>query len=274
MTVEVAASAVVDPAAELAPGVTVGPFAVIGAGVRIGEGSEVGAGAHIQGPTRLGKRNRIFSHACIGFEPQDLKYRGEEVHLEVGDGNVFREFTTVHRGTAAGLGRTVIGDHNLFMAYVHVAHDCVVGDRTIFANGATLAGHVEVGDCAVVGAFSAVQQFRRVGSHCYVGGFSVITMDALPYMKVVGQKPVNYGVNRIGLERRGFDRESIGRIEAAMRLLLRSGLSVVDAVDRIKAEVPAAPEVDYLVRFVESAEHGFIRALPGRRRSSRGGGAG
>jgi UDP-N-acetylglucosamine acyltransferase len=180
-------SAHVDESAEIADGVTIGPFAVVGPRVKVGAGTEIGASAQIQGWTTLGENNRVFPHACVGFEPQDLKYEGEEVFLEVGDGNHFREFCTIHRGTGFGGGVTRIGDDNLFMAYSHVAHDCRVGSRTVFVNGATLAGHVEVGDDATIGAFSAIHQFCRVGRHAYVGGFSVVTMDALPFVKTVGQ---------------------------------------------------------------------------------------
>jgi UDP-N-acetylglucosamine acyltransferase len=270
MAIQVHPTAVVDPSAELADGVRVGPYAVIGPRVSVGAATEIGAQAHVQGFTRLGAGNRVFPHACVGFEPQDLKYRGEEVFLEVGDGNHFRELSTVHRGTAGGGGVTRIGNDNLFMAYSHVGHDAQVGSRTVFVNGATLAGHVEVGDDATIGAFSAVHQHCRVGRHAYVGGFSVITMDALPYVKTVGQKPVCYGLNVVGLRRKGFSREQIGRLEHAMRLLLSSGLNTSQALEAIAGEIDPAPEVDALVEFLRGSRRGVIKALPGRR-GSRGG---
>jgi UDP-N-acetylglucosamine acyltransferase len=264
-TARVHPSAVVDPSAELGAGVVVGPLAVVGARVVLGEGCEVGGQAQVQGPSRLGRGNRVFPHACVGFEPQDLKYAGEEVFLEVGDGNHFREFTTVHRGTAGGGGVTTIGSDNLFMAYSHVAHDCHVGDRTVFVNGATLAGHVEVGDDAVIGAYSAVHQFCRVGRHAYVGGFTVVTMDALPFAKTVGQKATFYGLNTIGLRRKGFSREAIARLEAAMKLLAHSGLNTRQAIERIEAELGGAPEIDDLLAFLRAARRGVVKTLPGRR---------
>ena len=178
-------SAVVDPTAELADDVVIGPYAVIGARVSIGSGTTVGAAAQIQGPTRIGRDNRIHGQACIGFDPQDVKFRGEETWLEIGDRNHFRELCTIQRGTAKGGGTTRIGDDNLFMVYTHVAHDCQVGNRTIFANNATLAGHVEVQDDASISAFTSIHQFCRVGRHAYVGGYSVITQDALPFVKTV-----------------------------------------------------------------------------------------
>lgn len=254
--------AAIDPGAVLADGVTVGPFAVIGPGVEIGEGTEVGAGAQIQGPTRIGRENRIFPYAAIGFEPQDLKFQGERVSLEIGDRNQFREFCTIHRGTAKGGGVTRIGSDNLFMAYSHVAHDCQVGSRTIFANNATLAGHVEVHDDASISAFSAVHQFCRVGRHAYVGGFSVVVMDALPFAKTVGQKPGFFGINRIGLARKGVAPETIRRLDRALRLLVRSGLNTAQALEEIRKELGGDPEVDYLVTFVESAKRGVHKSLP------------
>lgn len=264
-TASVHPSAVVDPSAELGAGVVVGALAVVGPRVVLGEGCEVGAQAQVQGPSRLGRGNRIFPHACVGFEPQDLKYGGEEVFLEVGDGNHFREFTSVHRGTAGGGGVTTIGSDNLFMAYSHVAHDCHVGDRTVFVNGATLAGHVEVGDDAVIGAYSAVHQFCRVGRHAYVGGYTVVTMDALPFSKTVGQKATFYGLNTIGLRRKGFSREAIARLEAAMKLLAHSGLNTRQAIERIEAELGGAPEIDDLLAFLRAAKRGVVKTLPGRR---------
>jgi UDP-N-acetylglucosamine acyltransferase len=262
--------AAVDPGAVLAGGVTVGPFAVIGSDVEIGEGTEVGSGAQVYGPTRIGRENRIFPSAAIGFEPQDLKFQGERVRLEIGDRNQFREFCTIHRGTAKGGGITRIGSDNLFMAYAHVAHDCQVGDRTIFANNATLAGHVEVHDDASISAFSAVHQFCRVGRHAYVGGFSVVVMDALPFSKTVGQKPAFFGINRIGLSRKGVAPETIRRLDRALRLLVRSGLNTAQALEEIRKELAGDSEVDYLIAFVESAKRGIHKNLP---RGGRGGAA-
>jgi UDP-N-acetylglucosamine acyltransferase len=264
------ALAFVDPGAKLGDGVRIGPFAVIGPGVEIGDGTEIGAGAQVYGPARIGRENRIHPQAAVGFEPQDLKFRGEEVSLEIGDRNQFREFTTIHRGTAKGGGVTRIGSDNLFMVYTHVAHDCQVGDRTIFANNATLAGHVEVHDDANISAFSAVHQFCRVGRHAYVGGYSVITQDALPFVKTVGQKPACYGLNAIGLKRKGVNAETIRRLETAYRILVRSRLPAPKALERLRAELAGDPQVDYLISFVETSQRGLHKSPP--RGGARGGG--
>lgn len=262
--------ACVDPAARLGDGVTVGPFAVIGADVEIGDGTEVGGGAHIQGPTKIGRENRIYPQAAIGFDPQDLKFQGEEVRLEIGDRNQFREFCTVHRGTSKGGGITRVGSDGLFMAYTHIAHDCQVGSRVIFANNATLAGHVDVHDDANISAFSSVHQFCRVGRHAYVGGYTVATLDALPFVKTVGQKPACYGLNSIGLKRKGVPAETIRKLEIAYRILVRSRLPTPKALEQIRAELAGDPDVDYLISFIESSQRGIIKSPP--RGGSRGGG--
>ncbi len=265
MSAEIHPAAVVDPTAELAEGVSVGPYAVVGAQVHLAEGTQVGAGAQVYGPTSVGRDNRIFPHACVGFEPQDLKFEGGQTRLVIGDRNRFREFSTVHRGTEHGGGLTTIGDDNLFMAYTHVAHDCHVGNRTVFSNAATLAGHVTIDDDATIGAFSAVHQFCRVGRHAYIGGYSVITKDALPWVKTVGIKPACYGVNTIGLERKGMAEATIQTVSDAMRILLRSKLNTTQAIDKIRRELPDSPEIAYLIEFLESSQRGLITALPGRR---------
>jgi UDP-N-acetylglucosamine acyltransferase len=252
----------VDPEAVLGADVRVGPFAVIGPGVEIGDGTEIGAGAQIQGPTRIGRGNRIFPQTAIGFDPQDLKYRGEPVRLEIGDHNTIREFCTVSRGTTAGGAVTRIGSHNLLMAYVHIAHDCQLGDRTVFANLATLAGHVEVHDDAIVGAFCTVHQFARIGRHAYLGAYTVMSKDALPFVKTVGVKPACYGINTIGLKRKGFDSAQVARLGRAYRLLTRSGLNTRQALARMREEVGGDPEVDHLIAFVESSRRGVIKAVP------------
>ncbi|MEJ2086019.1 MAG: acyl-ACP--UDP-N-acetylglucosamine O-acyltransferase [Acidobacteriota bacterium] len=263
-------TAIVDADANVASDVEIGPFAVIGSRVSLAAGNKIGAGAQVQGPTSLGEGNRIFPYACVGFEPQDLKFKGGETRLEIGAGNIFREFCTIHRGTEEGGGKTSIGNSNLFMAYSHVAHDCIVGDHTIFSNSATLAGHVVVEDKAVVGAFSAVHQFCRVGRHAYIGGFSVITKDALPWVKTVGQKPLCYGINTIGLQRQGFSEARIQLLQTAMRILLRSGLNTSQAVERLESEFPDNDDVRYLLDFLRGSQRGVITARPGRR-GGRGG---
>jgi len=257
--------AAVDSAAVLADTAVVGPFAVIGAEVEIGEGTEVGANAQVHGPARIGAGNVLYPHSCLGTDPQDLKYAGERVSLEVGDRNRIREFVTIHRGTGKGGGVTRVGDDNLIMVYSHIAHDCQVGSRTVFANNATLAGHCEVGDDAIVGAFSALQQFGRIGRHAYIGGYTRLLADALPFVKTVGLKPVVLGVNRIGLQRKGLEPERIAAITRAMKILLRSGLNSSQALERLEAELAGHEDVAYLIEFVRTARRGTVRALPGAR---------
>ena len=253
-------SALVDDAAELAAGVEIGPFVVIGADVRIGTGSVVGPFTRIEGPATIGRDNRIVGQVSLGTAPQDLKFGGEKTELRIGDGNTFREFVTVNRGTAGGGGVTEIGSGNFFMAYSHVAHDCHVGSQTIFANGATLAGHVEVGDHATIGAFSAVHQFCRVGEHAFIGGFTVATQDVLPYVKTVGNRPAKtYGVNTIGLQRKAFSEPAVQALQRAYRLLVRSKLKLEDALKRIEEELGEVREVRYLIDFIRSSRRGIIR---------------
>lgn len=261
-------TAQIDPGAKLHTGVRVEAYAVVGADVEIGEDCEIGAGAQILGPTRLGRENRIFPYACVGFEPQDLKFKGEVSYLEVGERNTIREFCTLNRGTSFGRGTTTIGDDNLFMAYSHVGHDSKVGHRTVFTNGATLAGHVEVGDDATIGAHSAVQQFCSIGRHGYIGGYSVITLDALPFSLTVGYKPSWYRVNRIGLERKGYGDAQIAELESAFRTLLRSGRNLSDGLDELRSLRSRSPDIDYLIEFVASSQRGVIKAARSGRRGA------
>jgi UDP-N-acetylglucosamine acyltransferase len=211
----------------------------------------------VDGWTVLGDRNQVFPFASIGLAPQDTKYRGEETRLAVGDDNVFREFVTVHRGTRGGGALTTVGDRNLFMAYAHVAHDCHVGSDTIFGNGATLGGHVTVGDHATISAFSGVHQFCRVGRHAFIGGYSVVTMDALPFAKTVGNRARIFGLNTIGLERRGFPPEIISRLRRAYRYLLVSKLNTRQALAQIEQDPSLrCDEVQYLVQFIRESPRG------------------
>ena len=252
-------TAQVDASAVIGPGTTIGPFSVVGADVRIGAGCVLHAHAVVEGPAVLGDGNRVFPFACLGMEPQDLKYAGEPTTLSVGDRNVFREGVTVHRGTAGGGGTTVVGSDGLFMAGSHIAHDCHVGDRVIFANAATLAGHVSVEDGATVGAFSGVHQFCRIGVHAYIGGYSVITQDAPPFVLTVGNRARTYGINVIGLQRKHFSPESIQALRHAYRLLFRAHLPLEEAIERVRAEMGDRQEVMALADFVATSKRGVTR---------------
>lgn len=245
-------TAVVQPGAVIGAGTIVGPYASIGPRVTIGRHCRIGASTVIDGWTDIGDHTEIYPFASIGLPPQDLKFRGETTRLSIGRHNVFREFVTIHRGTAGGGGVTTIGDHNLFMAYAHVAHDCHVGSHTIFGNGATLGGHVTVDDWVTISAFSGVHQFCRLGQYAFIGGYTVVTRNALPYAKTVGNRARMYGLNTIGLERRGFSRELVGKLRRAYRHLIQHNTS--RAIELIEADPGlAAPEVAYLVEFIRNA---------------------
>lgn len=239
--------------------VTIGPYAIVGPGVSLGPGCRVGAHANVEGPATLGPRCRLFPFSSIGTPPQDLKFRGEATRLVVGADNTFREFVTVNRGTAGGGGVTTLGAGNLFMAYAHVAHDCTVGSHTVFANAATLAGHVHVEDHATVGAFSGVHQFCRVGRHAFIGGYTVVTQDALPFVKTVGNRAEAFGINTVGLERKGFPPETIQALKRAYRLLCRSNLNTAQAAERIETELADVEECRYLLTFLRSSSRGVVK---------------
>lgn len=253
-------TAVVHPKARVAEGVRIGPGCVIGENVSIGAGTTFESNVFVGGWTDIGAGNRFSSFSSIGTEPQDVGYKDEETHVRIGDWNIFREFVTVNRGTVKGGGLTKIGDDGYFMAYVHIAHDCQVGNRVILINAATLGGHVEVGDGVMMSAFSAVHQFSRIGQSAFIGGFSVITKDVVPYCKVAGQRPVHIlGPNAIGLRRIGFGGERIRVIKAVFDILFFSGLNTRQAVDRIRAEIPAGEDRDEILRFIESSKRGIVK---------------
>ena len=254
-------TAVVSPGAEVGRGAEIGPFAVVGEGVRVGERTRVGAHVVVEGPTTIGEENVIFPFASIGHAPQDLKFAGERTEVVIGDRNQIRESVTVHRGTSGGGGLTRIGDDNLLMVGVHVAHDCVVGNKVIMANAATLAGHVTVEDGATIGAFSAVHQFCRVGRHAFVGGASIVVKDALPFARCQGNHARCFGENAVGLRRKGFSDDDVRRLHRAFRLLLAARLNTTQALDAIRADAAlvADPNVAYLVAFIESSQRGVIK---------------
>jgi UDP-N-acetylglucosamine acyltransferase len=251
--------AIIAPDAMLGEGVEVGAYTIIGAGVCIGAGSWIGPHAVINGPTTLGLENKVFQFASIGDAPQDKKYRGEPTRLEVGDRNVFREFCSVNRGTAAGRGVTKIGDDNLFMAYSHVAHDCIVGSNCVMSNCTALAGHVELGDWVILSGYAGVHQFCKVGAHSFLGNNAAVTRDVPPYLLVAGTPAEPKGVNSEGLKRRGFGPQQIANIRSAYRLLYRSGLKLAAATEQLQALAAEQPELLPFVQFLAVSARSIVR---------------
>ena len=251
-------TALIDPAARLADDVEVGPFSVIGADVEIGPGSRIGPHVVIKGPTVLGARTRIFQFASVGEDCQDKKYAGEPTRLVMGDDNVIREGVTLHRGTVQDRGETVIGSRNLFMAYVHVGHDCVIGNDSIFANQVTLAGHVQLGDFVIIGGLSAVHQFCRFGDHAMAGGGSIITKDTPAYVMINGNPAQVHGLNLVGLRRRGFSKEAIRGLSEAYKLVYRQGLTTEQALEQIRARF-SLPETETFAASIEASTRGIVR---------------
>ena len=252
-------TAIVHPEARIAEGVQIGPFCVIGEHVTIGGGTWIGPHVVIEGRTEIGSDNRIFQFASVGAIPQDLKFHGEETTLRIGDRNTIREFVTVHLGTQSGGGRTIIGNDNLFMAYAHVAHDCLVGDHVILANGATLAGHVSVDDFAILGGLSAVHQFTRVGRHVMISGGAMVTQDVPPFTIAQGDRAKPIGINTVGLKRRGFSEETLTVIKQAYKIVFRSGLRLEEALTRIDSEFGRFPEALAFTGFIRESQRGIAR---------------
>jgi len=251
--------AAVSPQAHIAADADIGPFTVIGPDVEIGAGTWVGPHVVINGPTRIGARNKIFQFASLGDAPQDKKYNGEPTLLEIGDRNVFRECVTVNRGTVLDKGVTHIGNDNLFMAYAHVAHDCVLGDQIVLANCATLGGHVEIGDWAIMGGLSAVHQRTKVGAHCFIAHTAAVTRDVPPYVMTVGRPAEPHSINAEGLKRRGFTAEQIMNIRRAYRVLYRSGLKLNAAVEELEKMAADHAEIRPFVEFIKRSERSLIR---------------
>ena len=267
-----ALSASVHPTARVHPGAALGDGTVVGAGasigphVRIGRNNRIGASCVIDGDTTIGDGNTLYSLGSFGQAPQDLKYRGEDTRLVIGNGNVFREFVTIHRGTVTGRNQTTIGDRNYVMAYAHVAHDCLIGNDTILSHGTTLGGHVDVDDFATLGGYAGVHQFCRIGKYAFIGGFSACTKDVLPYSKTVGNRAMIYGLNSIGLIRRGFTTETVRKLKSAYRYLLVSKLNTTRALERIEQDAAIdCPEVRYLVLFIRAAKRGVVLKRATRR---------
>jgi UDP-N-acetylglucosamine acyltransferase len=251
--------AVISPRAQLGEGVRVGPFAVIGPDVVIGPRTTVGAHAVIEGPTRIGQDNQIFQFASIGAAPQDKKYQGEPTQLTIGDRNVFREFCTMHRGTAQGRGLTSIGSDCLFMAYSHVAHDCDVGSNVILANCATMGGHVQIGEWVQLGGLSAIHQHCKVGAHAFVAGGAILTRDLPPYVMIAGNPAKPNSINAEGLKRRGFTPEQVRNLRVAYRILYRSGLKLADAVAQLTELARENTEVQPLLAFIDASTRSLVR---------------
>jgi UDP-N-acetylglucosamine acyltransferase len=251
--------AIVDAKASVADDVSIGPYSIIGPDVEIGAGTWVGPHVIIKGPCRIGQDNRIFQFSSIGEEPQDKKYNGEPTRLEIGDRNVIREYCTLNRGTAQGLGYTRVGNDNWIMAYVHVAHDCMVGDNTIFANNATLAGHVNIEDYAILGGACLIHQFCTIGTHSFIGMGSAIAKDVPPYLMVSGQPAQPHGLNAEGLRRRGFSPEAIKALRRAYKIVYRSGLTVTKALEQLAECKDAFAEVAAFAEFIAQSERGIVR---------------
>lgn len=252
--------AIVHPGARIAKNVSIGPWTIIGDDVEIDEGTWVGPHVVVKGATKIGKNNKIFQFASVGDDPQDKKYAGEKTKLEIGNNNVIREYCTINRGTVQGGGITSIGHNNLLMAYVHVAHDCYVGDEVIFSNSAQLAGHVTVGNCAVLSAFSGAHQFCVIGDYSFIASGTLLGKDVPPYFLVAGmRKAAAYGLNFVGLKRRGFDKETIAVLRNAYKTIYQKGLTLNDAIAELKTIKSAQNEIKVLIDFLNKSERGIVR---------------
>ena len=253
-------TAIVDPKSKIHASCVVGPYCVIGADIELGDGCRLDSHVVIDGPTTVGARNHFYPFTSIGLAPQDITYAGEATRLEIGEHNEIREFVTISRGTVKGGGCTRVGSHNLIMAYTHIAHDCEIGSHIIMANAATLGGHVAVGDWATVGALCPVHHFVRIGTHAFIGGGTTITRDVLPFSKTSAERGTHaYGLNAIGLERRGFTKERIRKIHHAYKVLLASKLNTSQAIEKLKAEANGGEDVEMLIAFIEASERGVIK---------------
>jgi UDP-N-acetylglucosamine acyltransferase len=253
-------TAVIDAGAKVPESCKVGPFCIVGPDVELGEGCELSSHVVIEGPSKIGARNRFASFSSIGCAPQDYTYKGEPTRLEMGDDNYVREYVTIGRGTTKGGGVTRIGSNCLIMAYSHIGHDCQIGNNVLMANAATLAGHVEVGDYAAVGALSPVHQFVHIGAHSYIGGGTTITQDVLPFSKTSAVRDVHaFGSNSVGLSRRGFSPERVKKIQRAFRILLASKLNTSQAIEKIKSEGEPSEDVKMLIEFIEKADRGILK---------------
>lgn len=253
------ATALVHPKAVIAEDVEIGPYSVVGEHVKIGKGCRIASHVLIEGWTTIGERNQIFSFSSIGTPPQDIGYKNEETELVIGNDNVIRECATIHRATTKQDRKTVIGNNNFLMAYSHVAHDCKLGNHIIMANSAALGGHIEIGDYAILGGIVAVHQFARIGSYAIIGGQSAVSLDIPPYVSAAGNRAQLYGLNLVGLKRRGFSDETIGILKKVYKIIFRSGLTQEEAFAKVVAEYSSSPEALYLVDFMKTSKRGVTR---------------
>lgn len=252
-------SAIIHPSAKLAKGVSIGPGSFIGENVEIGEGTWVGPHVVIQGPTTIGKNNKIFQFASVGDEPQDITYRGEPTRLEIGDNNVVREYCMISRGTVKGGGLTKVGDNNFLMAYAHIGHDCIVGNHTIMVNYSALSGHVTLNDYAIIGAYAAIHQFCHVGAYAFIARATYVTKDVLPYVMIAGHTTSAYGINTVGLRRRGFSSSAIDHLRRAYKIIFRKGLTVQQAVAELEGLQTDCPEVIPMIEALNNSSRGIVR---------------
>ncbi len=259
MSTEVHSTAIIEKGAELDEGVKIGPYCIVGSKVKIGKGTIVHNNVVIEGDTVIGAENQIFPFTTIGLPPQDIKYKGEPTGVRIGDRNIIREYITIHRGSVGGDGYTEVGSDNFLMAYVHIAHDCKVGNNVIMANAATLGGHVIVQDHAVIGGIVAVHQFVRIGAYAMVGGFSGVGQDVPPYMMASGPRANLYGLNIVGLKRKGFSQETIEELKKAYRILFKEKLTLKAALKKIQEELPYTEEIARLVEFINANKRGICR---------------
>lgn len=253
----IAKTAIIDPAARVADDVKIGHFSVVGPDVEIGPGCEIGSHAILEGPMKIGKRNRIFHYAYVGGVPQDISYRGEKNFVEIGDDNIIREYVTIHRGTIKQDCVTRIGNNNFIMAYVHIAHDCIIGNHCVLANAVNMAGHVKIHDYASIGGMVAIHQFVRIGRFSFVGGFTAVTQDVLPFSLIAGERGSLRGINKIGLQRHGFDTEQRTKIHKAIRYLMNRDFSTPTALEKMKDEFGGDEDIKEVIDFVNTSERGI-----------------
>lgn len=256
---EIHPTAIIHPKAEIGKDVRIGPYSIIGEHAKIGDRTTIESYVVIEGWTEIGRDCKIFPFSAIGTPPQDITYSGEETRVKIGDHNIIREYTTVHKGTKKGGGETIVGSHNYIMAYVHIAHDCNIGSHVIMANAATLGGHIRVEDYAVIGGLTGIHQFVRIGMYAMVGACSAVSQDVPPYVSAVGNRATLYGLNIVGLKRNGFNRTRMGNIKRAYNILFRSKLSLKEAIAKIEEEIGDSEDVKRMIEFIKNTKRGICR---------------